>query len=311
MPYIGDSTLYLDPSSKTLSVFDNTGKIARVMALPHPEDAGAFAGSWSLGSPQLDAKGRLIYRGSAPTKFAMVGGKVRTPYQVDSAPLVRVDLESRKTDTIAQLRVLNATKYSLAEDENRVTTFTIVINPFQKVDQWAMASDGSIAIVRASDYRVDWIRSNDARQVGEKMPYDWVRLTDSVKQFKLDSMRRSLPANSTFGKPIDVTIPTEGGPLKAKQVSTWVPASEVPDYESSIAFNAVLADHSGHIWILPRNRSGAGNGLIYDVVNQDGKVVDQVRLPPDRALAGFGIDGSIYLTRVEKGAAFLERTKLK
>jgi hypothetical protein len=61
LPYLGDSTLVADPSTMSLVVLDKSGRTARVMASPRPNDINTL-GSVNLGTHAFDAKGRLYYR---------------------------------------------------------------------------------------------------------------------------------------------------------------------------------------------------------------------------------------------------------
>lgn len=310
IPYIADSSLYLDPGSRTFVVLDREGKIARVMALPHPEEAQPIAAAWTVGAARIDPEGRLVYRGSTSTSMMMLGGKIRAPVFPDSVPLLRANFDSRKIDTIVQMRVANPVKMTLADDVHGVTTLTATTDPFDKVDQWAMLSDGTIAVVRANDYHVDWIHTDGTRHSADRMRYDWVHLSEADKRQKIDSIKQSRP-NIVYDTPIDVTFPTQAGPLKGRQVSTLVSLNELSDYESALGNGAVMADQNGRLWILPRNRRSATTGLVYDIVGKEGSLVDRVRLPKDWALVGFGLDDTVFVARVEKGVAFLGKTRFK
>jgi hypothetical protein len=65
-----------------------------------------------------------------------------------------------------------------------------------------MTPDGTIAIVRASDYHVDWMPMNSPRTSSAKMPFDWRRITDDEKVRILDSLNamqaRSRAAQDSF-----------------------------------------------------------------------------------------------------------------
>jgi len=61
LPYLGDSTIVADPSTMSLVVLDKSGRAARVMASPRPNDINTL-GSVNLGTHAFDAKGRLYYR---------------------------------------------------------------------------------------------------------------------------------------------------------------------------------------------------------------------------------------------------------
>src|SRR4051812_18498633 len=67
VPYVGDSTLFLDANAGSFLVIDPAGKVARVMSPPRPTDNNAIA-SQANGFPGFDAKGRMVYRtGYRPT----------------------------------------------------------------------------------------------------------------------------------------------------------------------------------------------------------------------------------------------------
>jgi hypothetical protein len=64
------------------------------------------------------------------------------------------------------------------------------------------------------------------------------------------------------------------------------------------------------VWILPSTSAAAGHGLVYDVVNHRGELVERVRLQQGRILEGFGANGAVYLTSYAPGGAHLERARL-
>jgi hypothetical protein len=73
----------------------------------------------------------------------------------------------------------------------------------------------------------------------------------------------------------------------------------------------VKSDLDNHLWILPSTSLNAASGLTYDVVNRDGKIVERVQLPRNRALAGFGPGGMIYTTHTVGDVTTLERAQVR
>ncbi|HUX32570.1 MAG TPA: hypothetical protein VMV51_01755, partial [Gemmatimonadaceae bacterium] len=61
--YRGDSTLFIDPASLSMLVLDDAGKVARVMAVPRPNEAIFLIGG-PFGTSGFDPAGRLVYRGN-------------------------------------------------------------------------------------------------------------------------------------------------------------------------------------------------------------------------------------------------------
>lgn len=99
--------------------------------------------------------------------------------------------------------------------------------------------------------------------------------------------------------------------LAAPQVS-FVDPSELPDYLPPFAAGAVRADPLGRLWIRLSLPTPAGTGPLYDVIDGTGALIDHVQLPAGRLLAGFGADGSVYLSKREDGGfTSLERARFK
>ena len=95
------------------------------------------------------------------------------------------------------------------------------------------------------------------------------------------------------------------------QVAQLVDPSELPDYYPPLLQSGEMrADVDGNVWILPSTSSQAGRGLLYDVVNRRGEIVERVRLPEGRALEGFGANGAVYLTSHEAEGTHLERARV-
>ena len=177
LAYKGDSSLFVDPQAMSMLVIDPAGKIGRVMSVPRPNDAQALVASQN-GVPGFDGQGRLVYR--APFQFRFGGGRpggpggpggqggqsgaggpgdapaFRMPDIPDSAAIVRVELATRKLDTVAFIKTPKVKMKQTADTSGRMM-MSPVIDPLPKVDDWAVLSNGSVAIVRGMDYHVDWI----------------------------------------------------------------------------------------------------------------------------------------------------------
>ena len=159
------------------------------MAVPRPNEAMFLIGG-PFGDPGFDPGGHLVYRGgeliiSRPPR----GGDIRsfTPEFPDSAPIVRLNIATRAEDTVAFFK-LAPTKMSITRTENGFSASTI-INPMPMVDAWALLSDGTVAVVRGRDFHIDWYHPDGSHSSSVKIPFDWQRLTDSLKVVVLDSAK--------------------------------------------------------------------------------------------------------------------------
>jgi len=345
IPYFADSTLFVDPRDLSMFVIDPAGSIARVAAVPRSQDAGML-GSNMVGSPALDSKGRIVYR-SGIGRMTMPAGAGRgagggpiIPDFPDSSALVRVDLTTRKIDTAAFFKITK-TKMNVVQSEKGFS-MTSEINPMQIVDDWAVADDGAIAIIRGRDYHIDWVDADNHITSSAKIPFDWQRLSDEDKVAVIDSAKTAMEAArakmAAGGGPMMMGPGAGGGgPVTVMQFNTsgdgggsrsrataegvagaglsasplvFVAPSELPDYRPAITAGSAKPDVDGNLWIrTSATRAGAIAGPIYDVVNRKGELVDRVQVPSGRSIVGFGKGGVVYMMARDDKGAWLERTK--
>ena len=346
--YRGDSTLFVDPASLSMLVIDPAGRIARVMAAPRASDVQFLAGVF--GTPGFDSQGRLIYRAMSRPGMMMRGdqGMMTPPVFPDSEPLVRFDLASRKLDTAAFFKVYRP-KMDIQRDSTGVRMQSF-INPLPVVDEWAVMSDGSIALVRGQDYRVDFITADGTRTKGEKLPYDWQRLTDEDKAAFVDSTKAAMlraraaggaagagAANTGFigggggggqmvirmdsrveggppggapGANRENIVMNAGGPGGQLPPPTFVSPSELPDYKPVFGPNSVRADADGRLWVRTIPTKPV-NGVVYEVIDRSGKLVDRVLVPSSSVIVGFGKGGVVYMGMRDQAGIHVQKSVLK
>ncbi|MCR4338726.1 MAG: hypothetical protein NUW01_02450 [Gemmatimonadaceae bacterium] len=188
LAYKGDSSLFTDPASLSMLVIDPAGKVARVMSMPGARDAGLLAGA--MGGAAYDGKGGLVYRGMFPLRRApgATGVNVGPPEIPDSAPILRIDLATRRLDTLGFIKTPKV-KMEISTGEDGRVSMRSLLNPLPVVDDWTALPDGSIAFIRGRDYHVDWIGPDGSRTSSAKIPFDWQRLSDDDKVAFLDSLR--------------------------------------------------------------------------------------------------------------------------
>lgn len=316
LPYHGDSTLFVDPLSMTMLLLDGGAKLVRVLATPKPDAAMALTGG-VVGYPGFDAQGRLVYRAPparTPPPRARDGEFV-LPVQPDSAPLVRLVLASRRLDTLTFVRIAPR-RMSVTRPDRGSTRLTIVVHPFPVVDDWAVLSDGTVAVVRGRDFHVDLFRPDGSRGAGPRIAFDWQRLTDDERVAVIDSMRTALSrepvANPTaIGTAYALETTAVGragasppaasrGAADAEAEVVPVSPTELPDYRPAFAAGGVRADTEGRLWvrtITPDMRAGP----VYHVLDRTGRLVARVRLPAGSAVAGFGRGVVFFGTRDVRG----------
>ncbi len=194
LPYRGDSSLLLDRQTLSMLVIDGEGNIVKVRAIPRTEHATYLATtSITYGNPGFDAQGRLIYRIFDPsTSLSMVlGGGIMVPTQPDSAPVLRMNLDTRKLDTAGKVKIQKRTTIATQSPTGGISMRTTT-NPMPVLDDWAVTADGSLALLRHRDYSIDWLRPDGRWESTPPMPFDWTRITDENKKAFVDSLRTQL-----------------------------------------------------------------------------------------------------------------------
>jgi hypothetical protein len=322
--YIGDSLLTSDMNARTMLVMSPSGQVVRAIAQPLedfpvilPNHGAAF-----------DTKGRMVFQGFPKQNFEAVramSDAQRVAQKGDSTPILRADLNTRRIDTVASLQWGGTTKLMGRATEGGPIRYSVF--PIETVDNWALLSDGSLAIVRGQDYHIDWIDADGTKHSTTKLPYDWRRLTDEDKQKLIDSTRTA--SSESMGRamaprsapPPDVPqqpgarrfVPSDPAAAKQRAAVEYLAPElkDLPDYYPPIRLNSSMPDLDGNLWILPTSSAQSKQGeLVYDVVNAKGDF-HRVRIPVGKSIAGFGKGGIVYLQSGDRTNGFyLERTRV-
>ena len=286
---------------------------------------------------QVEAAREDRFPGGGNSATIMVGGERRTrtfnqSSLPDSVPILRANFDTRKVDTVTFMRVTNP-KIDVAQSEEGGMQVTLKINPLPQNDDWALMGDGSVAVVRVLDYRIDWFKPDGTLERSAPLPFDWKRLTDDDKTRIVDSLKT---AAQQMQQRLEQMGAGGGGRGGFRPRFEPADAEMLPDYFPPIRAGTTLADHDGNLWILPATSTVAGQvagmlppgaagrmppgmmpggaaanaaGLVYDVVNRAGQLVERVQLPAGRTIAGFGPNGVVYLAAREGREVYLEKTR--
>ena len=344
--YRGDSSLFVDVGSLSMLVVGPTGAIARIMAIPRPNDAQRLLSVF--GVPGFDARGRLVYHAAAGPEGVIlqcclgsqerglmdsvgrpVVGKRVIP-KPDSAFVVAVNLDSRTPDTVATMRIAYTRQRYVLDHQGFLTAIEQTRMPLPVIDGWAVLRDGSIAVVRGRDYHVDWF-DDRGRSSSPKLPFAWERLDDARKLAIIDSAnkldqaqadeRARMRAGQRGGRGGTGASGGRGGgagrgdgvggPALREIPGIIVPAelADLPDYVPPFTANGVYADADNNLWI--RTSTLVDGRPVYDVVSRAGELFDRIQLPSFRTIVGFG-PGVVYLAvQGSNGVVRLERARIR
>jgi len=301
----GDSTVLYDASAQAMLVLDASGTIARVTAPPFAVVPIAPAG---------DGRGHLVFALNAPDAAmpdSALGAGGRPI--VDSLLLIRADLTTRRTDTIA--KVAEAARYIGAPgvDSCGIAFFRTRINPLPSADGWAVLSNGTVAVVRARDLHIDWIGLDGTTSASPKLPHEWHRLTDSDKVALVDSLK-TRPAIGPAA-PLALMDPRIPPACRTANIAARMPDFPEPanlaDYAAPFPVTGgVFADADDDLWIQTDANPSGGVGPVYLVVDTGGAVIDRVQIPGGTTIAGFA-PGIVFLKGRTGGATRLVEARIR
>jgi hypothetical protein len=295
MEFTSPSAVFALPDERTV-VYDGGNQRLLTIA-PDGKITGERSTYWRIGessgnySPRaMDARGRIYHQ-----QFGFAAGGARP----DSAPVVRLDPATERTDTIAYVKLPRA-----AVTTQRAGTGTMTFsraNPFAARDVWAVAPDGRVAIIRPADYHVEWIAADGRRTVGSPVEYTPVRVTDDDRRVVEG---RNADAPSVGFRVTQGNAPGVGGGSERRV--TAPPSTDWPDTKPPFLDNAASVAPDGRLWVL-RARSASDSVPTFDVFDAGARLAQRVVLPKATRLVGFG-RGTVYLARMDDdGLEYLQR----
>jgi len=283
-----DSTLFVDPVAEAVGVMDPSGRIARIMSL-QPISFGAGSPPSNIRS---DARGRIVYVGLLPQARVVGPDGTRQIVVPDSSLLLRADPTTHTIDTLTYLHIARHYPPRVEVDPSGARRSVPVMNPLPIADGWAVLRDGSVAVVRAHDFHIDWFGADGSQSSSPALVHEWRRLTDSLKALLLDSVARYDSVHP------NVSIDVQSG-VRTAIVPGLPAASELPDFEAPFA--DVRADDDGNLWV-----EESADRTVWDLVNRNGSIFERVRIPGGTSLEWLG-SGVAYLSSREGTGTTLVR----
>jgi streptogramin lyase len=176
-------------------------------------------------------------------------------------------------------------------DDRRVSMRAV---PLALADDWVVAPDGRVAVVRAEPYRVEWVSHDGAVTRGPGQEHDPIRIRDAEKERWLDG---------TSGTGLRVGVSVDNG-VRTIQLGRGGPSRGEPsasDYEwpetlPPFREGGTVMDPDGRVWVARFER--AGSPRTYDVFDGSGRLVRRVRLPDGQRVIGFD-DHTVFAVRVD------------
>ncbi|MDX1673743.1 MAG: hypothetical protein R3314_02980 [Longimicrobiales bacterium] len=292
-PLPGDSTLLVDLGNTRLAVIDPAGRLVDSYPMVR-EVPGSGPGLEIVQPGGVDAAGRVYYQAR--------GGMPRPGGEPDSSRVKRWEPGAEDAEVMARLSP-PAVRVSSSGDANdrRVAMRPIPLAP---EDDWAVAADGTVAVIRARPYRVEWFRADGTRVSGPEIAYDPVPVGRAEQERYLDERDTGgLQARMTVDNGVRSLSLQRGGGGAQRQRPAEIRSLEWPEHLPAIRSGARVAP-DGRLWV--RRYVAAGEPARYDIVDRAGYRVGAIRLPAGRRVIGFGGD-RVFAVRVDDlGLSWLE-----
>jgi hypothetical protein len=295
----GDSAVLFDLGNQRYMSISADGKLGAtfMQEAAAPPSAGGGARVMSIAMPRTsDARGRMYYESSP---FSM--GPDGQPKAADSAAILRWDRESKRVDTLAWVR-LPKSNAQVSGSQGNVRFSIGSANPLLPRDEWTVFPDGRLAIVRATDYHVDWVMPDGRKSSSPANKYTPIKMTAAEIKAE-EALRNAARANSVsismnnnngnVTRSMGVGAPPGAPPLEP--LTDW-PEVKPPFRRGE---GTVVAAPNGDLWVRRTTAVNESKGALYDVIGTDGKVMYQVRFPERVNLVGFG-KNTLYTTLADE-----------
>ena len=290
-----DSAIYFDAIQRRFLIFAPNGAPARTTsALVSSDPRQMLRDAVPIA---VDASGRIYGQSlgmAVPTSAAST-----SPDFLDSVHVVRSDVRSGRSDTIARLRAPLAQAKPQMKMTGSAIKMIMTAPSFRANDVWTALPDGRVAILRNGEYRVYFANAGGAETSGPPVPHTLVPLTTAMRREAMDSARSAMKANldKTNRKMSELQATMGGGSateipsiqMEVVEPATW--ASHLPPYEAIRSFS------DGKLLVSVGKSAGAAEAS-YDLLDNTGKLLAHMRFSSRERIVGLG-NGTIYTVRTD------------
>lgn len=278
LPFRGDSSILVDLGNGRLAVLDGDGHIRRTFSPAHPAAVSAGA---------VDARGNIY--------FTIPGWMAEEKLAGDSVSLMRIDAGSQRGAPIARIR--GNAMLTTPAPEMRIPFIV-----FAPQDSWVVTRSGRIAIVRSSDYSIEWLGADGIRvrgpsHAGRPLPATTAERRAFVRRFAVASPVGGRGSEGLTLAPAELT--SDEAVERLMRASTF--AETLPYFRPG----EVWVDDGDQVWV---GRSVAdGEKRLYDVFDGDGNRIMTIRLGENRHLLTVGRTHLYVVSTDSDGLQTVER----
>ena len=287
-PLPGDSTLLTDLGNGRLIVIAADGTFCETMPIPQENAEGRL----TIVMPRfVDAMGRIYYE---PETFTARG-------PADSTVILRFDRSSGQVDTLGAIML---SPVSQSRVGGRVV---LSRGPLNLRDDWSVGADGSVAIIHARDYAVEWVSRSGERITGPSNEYRRTTIGRAEKELWLETQAvesiNVLTRMSAAGERT-MQFSRSGGAGPGRDIDSY----DWPDVLPPFRPRRSRVTLAGELWV--ERYVSAGEPPLVDVFDDRGIKVGEFTMATGRRVAGFG-EGVAFLVYSDgDGLQWLERYRI-
>jgi hypothetical protein len=284
-PLPGDTTLLVDLGNSRLVEVAPDGTFGRTSSLARQGSAGQL----TIVIPRfVDGDGNYYYEPEAITAGPMA----------DSALVMRFPRDQARGDLVCAIKLADAS------DQRRRGSIMLGRRPLGARDDWAVAEDGSVAVVRAEGYQVEWIAPDGTRVIGSPNSVRPARIGRAEREqwfseFLTGEIAVGIRRSADGSRQVSFRRGSSSRPPADLNAYDW------PDRLPPFRAKRTRVSPVGELWVeryLP-----VGSPPLVDIFDRAGEKVAEIELPLGRRLVGFG-PGVVYLVRTDDdGLEWLER----
>jgi hypothetical protein len=291
----GDSTLLVDIGNGRFSVIGPDGSFGRTLPMGRG-DSGENPGYMVVLPRFSDEAGGIYFQPDA----LLAPGSVSE----DSATVSRLDLSEGTLRSISTVKTPDLDRQTSRRNGGMATMVRPL--PLSPQDDWAVGFDGAVAVVRSSDYHVEWVFPDGTSVSGRPVTYRPIRVRRGEQEEWIEEYLDShLNVNRNVNNG-EVTVTLARGALSRRGIDPgefrW--PEVMPPFKAGYTW----VSPKGDVWVL---RSGAaGSDPIVDLFDRQGEWIGSITLPQGRRVVGFGTETVFLAHSDEFGLSWLERYRI-
>jgi hypothetical protein len=178
-------------------------------------------------------------------------------------------------------------------------------HPFAERDAWELEPDGTVLVVKARDYSLQWIRERTALRTADAIEHAKVPLTAADREaYRRD--RAANPSGMAMGGAPAVRDGEVTPEAMAKMREAY-PDAQFPPHKPPFVERGAFRSPGGHLWVVRSPAGVALKGTHIDILDSAGRRIRELDLPVGRQLVALERNG-VYLVREDDdGLQYLER----